>query len=165
VSRTAERQVSFADWELMRQGLRLEPLLQAISDFLDNQKDMIEQVRCDLARGLKKAETGRSGLSSTVGFDGAVGGAAVVTIFLGRPLGRLTATVDAGIGRGVVRPACTVVGSSVVRRPDEPLLGPSWPRTRLRPAWHHPPTGGSWPSGSQSLGTAGHPPAGFRSRG
>src|SRR6266853_1083698 len=63
VSRTVERQVSFADWELMRQGLRLEPLLQAISDFLDGQKDMIEQVRCDLTRGLKKAETGRSGLT------------------------------------------------------------------------------------------------------
>jgi transposase, IS5 family len=46
VSRTAERQVSFADLELMRQGLRLEPLLQAISDFLENQKDIIEQVRC-----------------------------------------------------------------------------------------------------------------------
>jgi transposase, IS5 family len=53
VSRTAERQVSFADWELMRQGLRL-PLLQAISDFLDDQKDMIEQVRCDLIRGLEE---------------------------------------------------------------------------------------------------------------
>src|SRR6266581_4816092 len=47
----------------MRQGLRLEPLLQAISDFLDDQKDMIEQVRCDLIRGLKKAGTGRSGLT------------------------------------------------------------------------------------------------------
>src|SRR5258708_127843 len=47
----------------MRQGLRLEPLLQAISDFLDDQKDMIEQVRCDLTLGLKKAETGRSGLT------------------------------------------------------------------------------------------------------
>src|SRR5712675_2759157 len=47
----------------MRQGLRLEPLLQAISDFLDDQKDMIEQVRCDLTRGLKKAGTGRSGLT------------------------------------------------------------------------------------------------------
>src|SRR6202140_752689 len=47
----------------MRQGLRLEPLLQAISDFLDDQKDMIEQVRRDLMRGLKKAETGRSGLT------------------------------------------------------------------------------------------------------
>ena len=63
MSRTVERQVSFADWELMRQGLRLEPLLQAISDFLDDQKDMIEQVRCDLTRGLKKAGTGRSGLT------------------------------------------------------------------------------------------------------
>src|SRR5271167_4462933 len=47
----------------MRQGLRLEPLLQAISDFLDDQKDMIEQVRRDLTRGLKKAETGRHGLT------------------------------------------------------------------------------------------------------
>src|SRR5260221_1056951 len=47
----------------MRQGLRLEPLLQAISDFLDDQKDMIEQVRRDLTRGLKKAGTGRSGLT------------------------------------------------------------------------------------------------------
>lgn len=61
--RTAERQVSFADWELVRQGLRLEPLLQGISEFLDNQKEMIEQVRCDLTRGLKKAATGRSGLT------------------------------------------------------------------------------------------------------
>ena len=47
----------------MRQGLCLEPLLQVISDFFDDQKDMIEQVRRDLTRGLKKAETGRSGLT------------------------------------------------------------------------------------------------------
>ena len=38
-------------------------MLQAISDFLENQKDMIEQVRCDLTRGLKNPETGRSGLT------------------------------------------------------------------------------------------------------
>ena len=56
MSRIAERQVSFADWELVRQGLCLEPLLQAISDFLDEQKDIIEQVRSDLTRGLRKAE-------------------------------------------------------------------------------------------------------------
>jgi IS5 family transposase len=49
-----ERQVGFADCELMRQGLRLEPLLQVISDFLDDQKDMIEQVRCDLTRGFEE---------------------------------------------------------------------------------------------------------------
>ena len=63
MSRAEQRQVSFADWELLRQGLCLEPLLQAISDFLENQKDMIEQVRCDLTRGLKNPETGRSGLT------------------------------------------------------------------------------------------------------
>jgi len=36
-----ERQVSFADWELMRQGLRLEPLC-SISDFLETE-GLIEQ--------------------------------------------------------------------------------------------------------------------------
>jgi IS5 family transposase len=63
VSRIAEKQVSFADWELVRQGMRLDPLLQNISDFLDTHNDMIERVRGDLARGLKNAETGRGGLT------------------------------------------------------------------------------------------------------
>ena len=62
MSRIAERQVSFADWELVRQGLCLEPLLQAISDFLDDQKDIIDQVRRDLTRGLKNPATGQSKL-------------------------------------------------------------------------------------------------------
>src|SRR5436853_7793115 len=56
-------QISFADWELLQQGLTLEPLLQAISDFLDDQKEMIEAVRRVLQRGLKKPETGRKGLT------------------------------------------------------------------------------------------------------
>jgi IS5 family transposase len=37
--RATARQISFADWELMRQGdrgVRLEPLLEAISAFLDD---------------------------------------------------------------------------------------------------------------------------------
>jgi len=63
MSRAAARQISFADLELMRQGMRLEPLLQAISDFLGDQKEMIERVRCDLARGLKKPGSGRRGLT------------------------------------------------------------------------------------------------------
>jgi IS5 family transposase len=58
-----QQQVSFSDWELMRQGLRLDPLLQAISDFLGDQNDMINKVRCDLTRGLKNADTGRRGLT------------------------------------------------------------------------------------------------------
>jgi hypothetical protein len=38
MARAAARQMSFADVELMRQGVRLEPLLAAISGFLDNQQ-------------------------------------------------------------------------------------------------------------------------------
>ena len=45
------------------QGVRLEPLLGAISDFLDDQGDMIECIRRDLVRGLKKPGSGRSGLT------------------------------------------------------------------------------------------------------
>ena len=63
MSRAMQQQVSFSDWELMRQGLRLDPLLQAISDFLGDQNDMINKVRCDLTRGLKNADTGRHGLT------------------------------------------------------------------------------------------------------
>jgi IS5 family transposase len=64
VARAALPQISFADWELMRQGLALEPVLQAIADFLDDQAEMIETIRADLRRGLKKPDTGRSGLTA-----------------------------------------------------------------------------------------------------
>jgi len=63
MSRAAARQISFADLELMRQGMGLEPLLQAISDFLDDQEEMIERVRRDLVRALRKPGSGRSGLT------------------------------------------------------------------------------------------------------
>ena len=63
MSRVVARQISFADFELVRQGMRLEPLLQAIADFLDDQKEMIERVRRDLVRGLKKPGSGRRGLT------------------------------------------------------------------------------------------------------
>ena len=63
MSRAANPQISFADWELLRQGLVLEPLLQAISDFLDDHEEMIETIRGDLRRGLKNPDTGRNGLT------------------------------------------------------------------------------------------------------
>jgi IS5 family transposase len=63
VPRTAKSQISFADWELLRQGLSLEPFLQTISDFLEDHEEMIEAVRRDLQRGLKNPETGRNGLT------------------------------------------------------------------------------------------------------
>jgi hypothetical protein len=43
-------------------GLRLEPLLQAICDFLDKQPALIERVRRDLVRGLRQPDHGRRGL-------------------------------------------------------------------------------------------------------
>jgi hypothetical protein len=36
--RAAARQISFADLELVRQGVQLEPLLQTICDSLDKQR-------------------------------------------------------------------------------------------------------------------------------
>ena len=48
----------------MRQGLALEPVLQAIAGFLDDHAEMIETIRDDLRRGLKNPDTGRSGLTA-----------------------------------------------------------------------------------------------------
>jgi len=59
VARATARQITFADFELMRQGVRLEPLLEAISKFLDSQHEMIDRVRRDLVRGLKKPPSRR----------------------------------------------------------------------------------------------------------
>lgn len=64
MSRAAHPQISFADWELTRQGLVLEPVLQAIAGFLDDHEEMIETIRGDLRRGLKNPDTGRNGLTA-----------------------------------------------------------------------------------------------------
>ena len=64
MSRAANPQISFADLELLQQGLVLEPLLQAISDFLADHEAMIETIRRDLRRGLKRPDTGRNGLTA-----------------------------------------------------------------------------------------------------
>ena len=61
--RSTKPQISFADWELLQQGIVLEPLLQNISDFLDDHEELIEPVRRDLQRGLKNPRTGRGGLT------------------------------------------------------------------------------------------------------
>lgn len=61
--RAAKPQISFADWEMLQQGILLEPVLQSISDFLDDHEEMIETVRRDLERGLKNPGTGRGGLT------------------------------------------------------------------------------------------------------
>jgi hypothetical protein len=64
VARSAARQLSFADVELTRLGVRLEPLLEAISGFLDKHEKIIERVRRDLVGGLKQPHSGRRGLTA-----------------------------------------------------------------------------------------------------
>jgi IS5 family transposase len=62
--RATRAQVSFADLEFIRQGVQLEPTLKAIADFLDQHGAIVQRVRRDLVRGLKKPRTGRSGLTA-----------------------------------------------------------------------------------------------------
>jgi IS5 family transposase len=61
--RATHAQVSFADLEFINQGIQLEPTLKAIGDFLDEHGDIVQRVRRDLERGLKKRRTGRPGLT------------------------------------------------------------------------------------------------------
>jgi IS5 family transposase len=63
MTRIAEPQLGFADLELRSQGVHLDPLLQGIVGFLDDHAALVEQVRQDLARGLKSPNTGRSGIT------------------------------------------------------------------------------------------------------
>src|SRR5437667_5645452 len=61
--RSLPSQFTFADLELQFQGVHLDPILRAISEFLDQHLTLIEQVRNDLERGLKTARTGRNGIA------------------------------------------------------------------------------------------------------
>ena len=63
MSRATKSQISFADWELLQQGIFLDPLLETISDLLADHEELIEPVRRDLERGLKNPRKGRSGLT------------------------------------------------------------------------------------------------------
>ena len=63
MSRTLDPQLSFADLELSRLGVHLDPVMQGIDAFLGQHSDLVEQVRLDLERGLKNPNTGRSGIT------------------------------------------------------------------------------------------------------
>ncbi len=64
MTRSAISQKSFADLEFERQGVVLDPILQSISDLLDEHGELVEKVHRDLVRGLKRPQTGRDGLSA-----------------------------------------------------------------------------------------------------
>ena len=65
MSRTLDPQLSFADLELNRLGVHLDPVLQGIDAFLGQHSDLLEQVRLDLERGLKNPTTGRNGITAS----------------------------------------------------------------------------------------------------
>lgn len=64
MTRSISSQISFADLEFLVQGVRLEPMLQVISDFIDKHSHLVDKVRRDLQHGLKHPETGRNGLNA-----------------------------------------------------------------------------------------------------
>lgn len=63
MSRLLHPQLSFADLELQRQGIHLDSTLQGIADFLEEHSVLVEHVRQDLERGLKKPNAGRHGIT------------------------------------------------------------------------------------------------------
>jgi transposase, IS5 family len=64
MTRATPPQWSFADLEFRAQNITLDPLLQQISDFIEQHPALVEQVRQDLQRGLKNPATGRNGLEA-----------------------------------------------------------------------------------------------------
>jgi len=64
MSRAVNLQRTFDDLALTQQGVVLEPLLQAISDFLDDHEGLVTTIQGDLRRGLKNPDTGRKGLTA-----------------------------------------------------------------------------------------------------
>ena len=63
MSRLLIPQLSFADLQLQNLGIHLDPSLQRIADFLKQHADLVELVRKDLERGLKKPDAGRRGIT------------------------------------------------------------------------------------------------------
>jgi IS5 family transposase len=64
MTRATPPQWTFADLEFLAQKITLDPLLQQISDFIDQHQTLVEHVRQDLQRGLKNPATGRNGLDA-----------------------------------------------------------------------------------------------------
>jgi len=60
---TIAPQPTFADLELQRQAV-LDPTLEAISELLDQHGELLELVRQDLVRGLRRPSSGRWGMSA-----------------------------------------------------------------------------------------------------
>jgi IS5 family transposase len=60
----ARRQSTFADLQFLAQKISLDPVLERLSAFLDQQAELVDLVHRDLRRGLKRPRSGRRGLSA-----------------------------------------------------------------------------------------------------
>ena len=56
-------QLTFADLELMRQGIEMDPVLKQISAYVDQHPELIDAVNQQLNNRVKKSRTGRPGLT------------------------------------------------------------------------------------------------------
>src|SRR5216117_255580 len=56
-------QASFADLELMSQGVEMDPVLKQVSAYVDQHPELIQAVEQQLQQGLKNSKTGRRGLT------------------------------------------------------------------------------------------------------
>jgi IS5 family transposase len=65
MTRATTSQISFADLEFFHHGVCLEPILQSISNLLDQHGYLIEKVRRNLQRGLKRHKTQRNGMTAS----------------------------------------------------------------------------------------------------
>ena len=57
-------QVSFADLELMSQGIEMDPVLAQVSAYVDQHPELVQAVDQRLREGMKKSRTGRRGLTA-----------------------------------------------------------------------------------------------------
>ncbi len=65
MARRPNPQLTFADAELRSQGIALDNVLQAISDFLATEGELVDKVHQDLVRGLKRPGAGRNGMTAS----------------------------------------------------------------------------------------------------
>lgn len=62
--RDADSQSTFADLAFMAQGIQLDPVLDQILEFVQQNSALVEAVRQQLNQGLKKPQSGRPGLTA-----------------------------------------------------------------------------------------------------
>ena len=149
MSRTLDPQLSFADLELSRLGVHLDPVLQGIDAFLDQHSDLVEQVRRDLERGLKNPGTGRNGITPSQ---------TLRSLMLMRVKNWDYRELRERINDGYTLRGFTAVSTATSSPSTTPSTGPSTGsrRPRWKPStkpWSRRPSNSVWKTASNSAST------------